>query len=222
MNPTDRKGKGIAIDDGDETIASIARRMRSSAHPETLLGGAIQADAAERRRRTPVDEAAAAAEAERVVERAEMEEAMRIAAEAERREEAERARQRDGEESDSGDETNSDCDDGTPPGHPDVDHEDNEGETSGQARLESIPDVIKMPSRTPSSGLIDDGRSWMTDEILQDLVVEAGFPNSVEFCIPDHHERPYTSPAGWMCVYECFFRGSTTIMWHRSYISYKT
>ncbi|CAA7015723.1 unnamed protein product [Microthlaspi erraticum] len=68
MNPKDRKGKGIAMDDGDETIASIARRTRSSARPERLLGGAIQADAAERRRKTAVDEATAAAEAEKVVE----------------------------------------------------------------------------------------------------------------------------------------------------------
>ncbi|CAA7014277.1 unnamed protein product [Microthlaspi erraticum] len=34
MNPKDRKGKSIAIDDGDETIASIARQMRSSTRPE--------------------------------------------------------------------------------------------------------------------------------------------------------------------------------------------
>ncbi|CAA7031266.1 unnamed protein product [Microthlaspi erraticum] len=89
MKPTDRKGKGIAIDDGDETIASIARQTRSSARPERLLGGAIQADAAERRRKTVADEATAAADAERVVERDEMEEAARIAAEADRWEEAE-------------------------------------------------------------------------------------------------------------------------------------
>ncbi|CAA7061617.1 unnamed protein product [Microthlaspi erraticum] len=74
-----------------------------------------------------------------------------------------------------------------------------------QARLEGIPDVIKMPSRTPPTGLIHDGRSWMTEEILRDLIAEAEFPDSVEFRIPGHLERPYDAPAGWMCVYECMF-----------------
>ncbi|CAA7040167.1 unnamed protein product [Microthlaspi erraticum] len=31
------------------------------------------------------------------------------------------------------------------------------------------------------------------------------FPDSVEFRIPGHLERPYDAPAGWMCVYECMF-----------------
>ncbi|CAA7049492.1 unnamed protein product [Microthlaspi erraticum] len=115
--------------------------MRSSARPERLLGGAIQADAAERHRKTAVDEATATAEAKKVVEMAEMEEAARVAAEAERREETER--QREGEEHDSGDETDSDEDEGAGP--------------SSQARLEGIPDVIKMPSRTPPTGLTTMG-----------------------------------------------------------------
>ncbi|CAA7015716.1 unnamed protein product [Microthlaspi erraticum] len=45
----------------------------------------------------------------------------------------------------------------------------------------------------------------MTEEILRDLIAEAEFPDSVEFRIPGHLERPYDAPAGWMCVYECMF-----------------
>ncbi|CAA7040696.1 unnamed protein product [Microthlaspi erraticum] len=85
MDSRDRKGKGIAMDDDDKT----KRRARSSGNPDRLLGEAIRADAAEARRRKAA-EAEAAAEAKRVVERTEMEEAIRVAAEAERREAAEK------------------------------------------------------------------------------------------------------------------------------------
>ncbi|CAA7023843.1 unnamed protein product [Microthlaspi erraticum] len=92
-----------------------------------------------------------------------------------------------------------------PSDHPDAEHDDDETGTSGQARLDGIPDVIKMPKRTAPTSLIDDGRSWMTEEILKDLIARAEFPNSLEFRIPELLERPYDAPPGWVCVYECMF-----------------
>ncbi|CAA7033794.1 unnamed protein product [Microthlaspi erraticum] len=147
----------------------------------------IQADAAEAHRRKAAEEAL---EAERVADRTDREEAERAADQADRRaaaERAERARQRKLK--------------GAIPGTSPLPTEG----TSGQARLKGIPDVIKMSGCPAPAKLTDDGRSWMSREILLELIPRAGFPDSLEFRLPEAHERPYDAPPGWMCVYECMF-----------------
>ncbi|CAA7032648.1 unnamed protein product [Microthlaspi erraticum] len=177
------------MDDDDKT----KRRARSSGNPDRLLGEAIRADAAEARRRKAA-EAEAAAEAERVVERAEMEEAIRVAAEAERREAAEK-RMKAREECGPCDDYDSDAD-----------SERDDEEVPDRPRLKGIPEIIKMPKHAESKlPRITDGRTWMTPEILTALTKRVGFSGCIEFRIPKEHERPYDAPPAWICVYECFF-----------------
>ncbi|CAA7042902.1 unnamed protein product [Microthlaspi erraticum] len=202
MDSRDRKGKGIAVDNDDKT----KRRARLSGNPDRLLGEAIRADAAEAHRRKAA-KVEAAAEAERVVERAEMEEAIRVAAEAERREAAER-RMKAREECAPCDDYDSEegYHDGIPSEDSDADSERDDEGVSDRARLKGIPEIIKMPEHAKSKmPHISDGRTWMTPEILTALAKRVGFSGCVEFRIPKEHERPCDAPPGWICVYECFF-----------------
>ncbi|CAA7043059.1 unnamed protein product [Microthlaspi erraticum] len=206
MDPSDRKGKRIVTDGFDEKLSSFKRQTQSSCPAERLLDGAIRLGRAEEmRRKAAEDSAAAAAEAERIADEADRLEAERVADEGDWREAAERLAGGEAERADSDSESNSGYRDELRPDDPDATSDIDEGDRSNRARLPGILDLIEMPSRTPPSHLTDDGRSWMTVEILRDLRERVQFQEDVEFRLPRMLDRPYTVLEGWMCVYECMF-----------------
>ncbi|CAA7028404.1 unnamed protein product [Microthlaspi erraticum] len=158
MNPKDRKGKGIAMDDGDETIASIARRRDPPLVRRGFLvepSKRMRRSVAGRRRwtkRRPLLRPRRWSRWLRWRKRRESPPKPSV---------GKRLRDRGRGKS------------MIPATKPTL-MKTKSGAVS-QARLEGIPDVIKMPSRTPPTGLIHDGRSWMTEEILRDLIAEAEF-----------------------------------------------
>ncbi|CAA7035640.1 unnamed protein product [Microthlaspi erraticum] len=136
-----------------------------------------------------------------------MEEVIRVAAEAERREAAER-RMKARVECDPCDDYDSEegYRDKIPSDDSDADSERDDEEVPDRPRLTGIPEIIKMPEHSESKLLrITNGRTWMTPEILTALTKRVGFSGCIEFRIPKEHERPYDAPPGWICVYECFF-----------------